>query len=380
MATDRDNLAPRYVIDVGGTELDDGITQYIQSVEYESIDGIADEATIDIQNPNVTLQDLKIFQPGNEMSIWMGYGLDLEHIGRVILRKVDWDFPEDDVPSGKIVGYTFDCKMMDNEPEEGKFRRYKNTTFADLVRAIADRYPLVQDIDDTPDAPSNRVQPAGLSDYRVIKSCANLAGYFFWIDGNELGTWTIHFKSPSKVLDAGVQPDRTFTYNDGDLTTLLSFQPQMLIQGTKTKIKVQVKDPKTGKVTTEEIEDIEASPDVEALDATSANEDEIFAAQSIKIFFQEFSFEVENKKRFKTAAEATQWAVQWFRRQKSSFILGDGRTVGIADLRARQFHTLEGIGNTYSGKWYFSKVRHTLSEGSGYDCEFHARKQESLEK
>lgn len=377
-----DNITPRYAIDIGGTELDEGITPFIESVEYESADGMADQAKVTIQNPNLDLQDLKIWQPGNEMSVWMGYGEGqvLQHIGRVIIRKTDWSYPESDTPGIVVTGFTYDTKLMDNEPEEGKKRRFEDGTFADIVQQVVDRYDgLEADIDPTDDEPRKRVQPAGVSDYRVIKSAANLTGYFFWIDGDENGVWTLHFKSPANVLDAVNQPEHTLRYNDHDLVSLLSFNPQLLVQGTKTKLKVQFKHPKRGVVVTEEIEDTEASGDVEATDTTSNNEDELKTAQSIKIFFQDFSFEIETKKKFKTAAEAKAWAAQWFRRQKESFILGDGKTPGIEDLRARQFHTLEGLGTTLDGKWYFSKVRHTMTAGAGYECTFHARKQDSLE-
>ena len=199
-----DSIAPRYIVDIGGTELDEEITQFITSVEYESVDGMADQARLTVQNPNLDLQDLKIFQAGNEMSIWLGYGQTLKHIGRTIIRKTNWAFPESDIPGITVTGMTLDAKMMDNEPEEGTKRRYKNETFSGIVKAVADRYSdagLKTDIDDTDDEARDRVQPAGVSDYRVIKSCANLAGYFFWIDGDENCVWTLHFKSPSKVLD-----------------------------------------------------------------------------------------------------------------------------------------------------------------------------------
>ena len=66
-----DLLAPKYIVDIGG-ELGTDITQFIESVEYESADGMADMARLVIQNPKLDLQDLKVFQPGNEMSIWLG--------------------------------------------------------------------------------------------------------------------------------------------------------------------------------------------------------------------------------------------------------------------------------------------------------------------
>ncbi len=374
-------LTPRYIVDIGGEDLGDEITQFIERVEYDSADGMADMAKVMIQNPKLELQDLKIFQPGNEMSIWLGYGSQLEHIGRVVLRKMAPTFPRDGVPMIEVSGYTFDAKMMDNEPEDSKRRRFVDMNYSDIVAEVAADYGFATlDIDDTLDEPGRRSQVAGVSDYQVIKGAANITGYFFWVDGDENGNWTLHFKSPANVLEAVGQPDLLFSYNNGDLSTLLSFAPELLIQGTKTKLKVQFFDPKKKRTVTEEVEEDLESPDIEALgEETDTNEDEVENAGSIKIFFQDFSFETETKKKFKSAAEAKRWAAQWFRRQRESFILGKAEVIGVESLRARQIHTFDGIGNTLVGKWYFSRVRHMLNTDTGYECKVDSRKQSGVE-
>jgi phage protein D len=314
------------------------------------------------------------------MAITLGYGERLKHIGRVITRKTKWHFPRNDIPTIEVGGYSFDAKMMDEEPEKPKDRRFMRGSFSDIVAQVAARYPgLKTDIDPSPDAPRNRHQNTGVSDYQVCKAAANLTGYFFWVEGDADGVWTLHFKSPANVLDAENQPDLTLRYNDGDLTTLFSFDPELLVQGAKTKIRVQFKNPKTGKIVTEEVEESESSEDIEALEQTGEAQEEHKAATRIKIFFQDYSFVAETKKQFKTAAEAKQWAAQWFRRQRENFILGKGTCIGIETLRSRQFHTLEGLGKTLSGRWYLSRVKHRLSDSDGYECTFNSRKQDSLE-
>ena len=140
---------PHYLIDIGGTELDEGITQFVESVEYDSADGMADMAKIVVQNPDLQLQDLKIFQPGNEMSLWLGYDRTLDHVGRTVIRKTNWNFPEDDIPGVVVTGYTLDSVMMDNEPELSKDRRFENLSFSGVVEQVASRYPGLEiDIDE----------------------------------------------------------------------------------------------------------------------------------------------------------------------------------------------------------------------------------------
>lgn len=378
-ATAYHDLAPRYVVEIGGVELSEAIQPFISRVEYESADGMADMAQIVVNNPDYALQDLKIFQPGNEMSIWLGYGSQLTHIGRVILRRTRWNFPDSDMPSITTSGYSYDAKLMDTEPEKAKDRRFIDMRYSDIVAAVATRdyYKLEIDIDDTEDERINRHQKAGVSDYQVIKGCANLTGYYLWVDGDENGVWTLHFKHPDNVMGAVDQPDLTFRHNDGDLTSLFSFTPELLIQGAKTKIKVQFKHPKTSKVVTQEVEEDSDSPDVEPFDDTSSVQEEYKQARTIKVFFKDYSFTTETRKRFKTAAEAKAWAVAWFKAQRDAFIMGQGITIGHDRLMSRQIHTLEGIGTTLSGRWYFSRVKHQLSESDGYMCTFNARKQEA---
>jgi phage protein D len=378
-----DDLAPKYVLQVEGSELGSGITQFVDQVEYESADGMADMARITVTDPGGMLGDLKVFKPGGELDIWMGYGPNVSHVGRVILRRHRHSFPPDGDPSFQVEGYTLDALMMDNSPEEGKKRRFPDLKFSEIVTEVALNYGFGElDIDETPDRPKRgrgRWQKAGITDYQVVQGLANITGFYFWVDYlPDAGGWTLHFKDPAKVLESVDQPNHVFRYNDGDNSTLLQFYPELLIQGATTKLKVVFKNPKNGKRVVEEIEEENDSPDI----AFTGNEQEITEEETgkpteIKVFLGEYSFDLQPK-RFSTSAEALQWARQWFRRNKENFILGEGMTIGAERLRARQFHTLENLTNTFSGKYYFSKVRHVLSASDGYMCTFNARKQESL--
>lgn len=379
-------LSPSFRVRVGegdGEELSEDISRFIQRLEYDSADGMADAAKLEVLNPDFKLGDLRIWQPGNEIAIAFGYGTDIEHVGRVIIRRVRYNFPQEGMPQFTVEGYTRDALMMDNSPVAGRDRVYPNELLSDIVFKVASRkYKFDLDVDRTPDQPLDRAQIGGVTDYQMVKGCANLSGFFFWVDGDEDGTWRLHFKSPSKVFDSQFQPDLTFEYNAGDKGTLLSFQPELLIQGARTSIKVIFKDPKTGKIVEEDVEEPSplASLDVLAIPTQSAEvEEEHLVASEIKIVSGEFSFEPAFNKKFKTAAEAKQWAAQWFRRHREGFITAKGIVIGTQALRARQIHTIKGISKTLDGKWYFSRVRHIFSDTDGYLCEFDARKQDSVE-
>ena len=376
-----DYLAPAFIVEVEGKELEYGVTQFVESVEYESADGMADVMRLNCVNPDFMISNAKVFQPGNEMACWMGYGTELEFVGRTIIAKQVPNFPENAMPSIQIVGYTKDSKMMDNEPKKPKKeggkggRVFKDATYAEAVADRANDYGFGPEIDDTDDAPHNFIQRPGVSDYEFVQGLANLNGYVFWVEGLEDGTWVLYFKKPESL--AALQDKKyTFKYNQADDSTLLSFQPEFLIKGAITDMEVVVKDNRTGKVLKAEVkEENNAAPDIQAAgDPTGEVTSELTTASDIKLFFNDFSFNVNTNRRFKTQKEVEDWAKQWYRRMRENFVLSRGRLIGVGNLRARQTHALDGVGNTFNGDYYFTKVKHMCSAGQGYVIDFGARK------
>jgi len=373
-------LAPSFDIEIEGQSVGDGINRFIRHVEYESADGLADMARLRCVNPEAIISKAKVFQPGNEMSVYAGWGKkQLEHLGRVIIVKQTPNFPQADEPTVEIVGYTKDTLLMDNSPEKSQKRRFKDSRYSDAVedRATDEAYKMEVDIDPTKDDPHNFIQKAGLSDYDFIKGLANITGYVFWVDGTAgTGTqvWTLHFRSPDKLVEQ--EKDYTFNYDDGDNSTLLSFTPELLITGAKTKIAVVVKDTKTGRVIKTEIEEENnQAPDVDAAgDLNGDVQGEFTSASDIKLFFGDYSFSIHTGRKFTSEADAIRWAQQWYRRQRENFILSRGRTIGLENLRARQTHNITGVSDSYDGKYYYTKVKHVLNDSVGYICDFNARK------
>lgn len=393
LSDDIDFMAPTFSLEVEGTEVDYGITQFIQSVEYESCDGIADALKIKAVNPDFTLSDAKVFQPGNEIAVKMGYGNQLDFVGRAVIVSQEPNFPQNEMPTISCVAYTKDHFMMDNEPpkpkkEKGKGgRTFKESKFSDAIYDRADDYKFAADIDDTKDSQHDFIQRPGVSDYEFVNGLANLNGYVFWVEGDESGKWTLYFKDPGS-LSVYQEKKYNFYYNMNDDSTLLSFKPQFLVKGAITNLEVAVKDIRTGKILKTEIqEENNKAPNLSATgDLTSKVGDhsqggfsdgaggELTTASDVNLFFGNYSFNVNTDRRFKTQAELEQWARQWFRRMRENFVLSSGRIIGVGNIRARQTHTLSGVGNLYSGDYYFTKVKHICSNTDGYVIDFNARK------
>jgi phage protein D len=394
-----DYMAPTFALEVEGQELDYNVMEFIESVEYESADGMADILRIRAINPDFLISNAKVFQPGNEVAVWMGYGTELEFVGRGLIRKQVPNFPQSGMPTIQAVAFTKDVLMMDNEPEkpkkeEGKKNKkggrvFKDAKFSDAVYERPSYYGFAMDIDDTPDKSSEFIQRPGQSDYEFVNGLANLNGYVFWVEGDEGGNWKLYFKMPGS-LQAFQKKKYTFIYNQQDDSTLLTFQPEFLINGAMTEMEVVVKDIRTGEIITTTVkEENDSSPDISAVgDVTgevstgdllgsligAGSSEGVTTASDVKLFFNDFSFTVNSNRRFKTQAEVDNWAKQWFRRMRENFVLSRGRVIGVGNLRSRQTHRLEGVGDLYTGDYYFTKVKHICSKDQGYIVDFAARK------
>jgi phage protein D len=370
-----DFLDPSYELLISDKEIGTDLSRFITGLEYESADGVVDMAKVNVLNPEGIFTDSKLFQPGNEMSMAFGYG-ELEFIGRTIIKGVKMSFPAEAEPTLVVTGYTKDFLMMDNAPEKGKDRIFRDATISDIADKVAGRYKMEVDAPDDYAFGKAITQKAGMSDYDFIKGLCNILGWFFWVDGDEDGIWTMHLIDP-EVWGADQDKQYTFKYNQGNDSTLLAFEPEFALRDVKTKIRVVARDEQTGKTFDEEVTDDATAPDV----VSSGDPEELVeegqssGGATVKLVFGDnFAIDTIANKKFRTAAEVTRWAQQWFRRNRQEFVQARGRTIGVEDLFARQTHKVEGLGNTLDGEYYFPRVRHKLTPDQGYELDCNVRK------
>lgn len=371
-------MAPNFDVAIAGSKLGYNLRQFVDSLEYESVDGIADEARLSLANPDFVLSDSKMWHPGNELDAWFGYGASVEHVGRVIITKPEPTFPSDGMPGITLKGYTKDQLMMQNSPsdEEAKRRGIQVDLISERVKQVATReaYGFNKlDVDDTLGlfAPP---QKADMSDYEYVKGLANMTGYLFWVDYIQDDGWVLHFRDAT-AFDLAQEKTYTFEYNRGDLSTLLEFRPELSLTGAVTKLQAQVRIPESDKPLVVQFDDNEEAPDAKFTGDATEVIDETYttAGAVVKLFFGDYAVEVVSDKKFKSEADLRLWAQQWFRRRRENFIIGRGTTIGIEYLRARQTHILKGLSKSLDGEYYFARVRHVFNE-NGYLTDFTARK------
>lgn len=379
-----DTLAPHWEIKIGkkgqSAIIPTDIKRFIQQIEFESADGMADLCRLRCVNPDSYLSDAKVFQPGNEISVYAGYSSSgLNHIGSARIVRVVPNYPQDGIPTMQVVGYSRDHEMMDTEPAQGKERIGYGNKYSDAMFKMAERYDFYANIDDAGKSKKKLIQRAGMKDYEFAKGISNITGFLFWVDADEHQNWWLNFKDPKtyKAQDEIF----TFKYNFGDDGTLLTFTPELLVKGAKTNLVVVAKDAETGKLLKAEITEIEEgrvrvdTPDMDATGVFTENlKTQYPNSSAIKLYFNNYSFDVVTGKKFTGQAEVVDWALQWFRRMRENFILSRGRCIGKETLRARQTHNIDGVGTAYNGEYYFSKVKHLISDSDGYVIDFGARR------
>lgn len=372
-------MAPNFEVAIAGSKLGVKLSELVQSIEYESVDGIADEARLTLINPDYALSNSPLWQPGNELEIWFGYGHDLGHVGRVIIVEPKIRFPSSGMPTIEVKGYTKDQLMMRNAPalDESDIRNFESERYSDAVERVASRkaYHFDKlDIDESPENKRTALQKSDMTDYNYVKGLANVLGWLFWVDYDEDTKWTLHFKNPETFQAQDVV--YTFEHYRGDASTLLDFEPELSLTGAVTKLQVQSRNPDTGESFVEEFEeDVEAPDSKYTGDAKeTVDEQHTTAGAVVKLFFGNYALEVVSDKKFQSAAEMKLWAQQWFRRRREGFIIGRGTVIGVDTLRARQTHNLILPATALSGKYYFSRVSHKFDSNSGYLVNFNARK------
>lgn len=373
------NFAPAFSVSVEGRRLGADLTELVSSLEYESTDGVMDEARITVANPDYKLCGSTLWQPGNQVDIWMGFGNSLDYIGRVVIVRPKPRFVSSGMPTIEIVGYTKDFFMARNRPDYGKddIRNLSTDEISAAVESVASRPAYAFDfidVDPTPEGKYCALQKADVTDYNYVKGLANTLGWYFWVDYTQENKWALHFKNPNGLR---VQERKyTFEHSNGDKSTLIDFDPELTLDGAVTKLQVQCRNPETNEFYVEEFQDSDEPPDTryendpnKQLDTTHTTSGAV-----VKFIFGDSAVEVVSDKRFSSAAEMRVWADQWWRRRREHFVLGRGSTVGVTDLRARQVHTLKLPDASLSGDYYFARVRHQFSSGSGYTVDFTARK------
>jgi len=410
------DLAPFYILKVEGTKLSADITNFIRTVEFESAIDLVDLLKISITNPGFVFDfggpDFtahKVFQPGNEIDMWAGYGPTAEanYLGRAIVNRHNSRYPENGIPILELTCYDAAKRMMGESglitlAKKGKAKRaakkkdpfgkkFIRKTHSEMVEDIADKYGFGADVYPTPKV-DTLFQKKDMKDYQFVKGLAAINSMEFWVDYDIKGKqWVLHWlpsamtKRPTYVLDYGSNRSAIYhceaEYGLSDQITdlqVMYFSPTkhewQRIEETATKPGPDLTYRKTATAATTQSPRRRKAGTVKAKREGEMVNEEIKNAEGLRLSAGGHAIDVIPNRRFRDGNDAIAFAKRWLQARRNHFIILKGECVGIETMMARQVHTVKGIGTRLSGDYYFTSVRHKLGGTSQYRCEFQAHK------
>lgn len=393
MSTDR--MAPGFAIYVEDVLLREDITRDVASIEFEDTVDLASLLTIEVANPAHRYTDARLFGPGNEVEVHLGYGTALGFVGRAELIKHSPSFPRAQFPTLVLKGYDRSHRMMRQElelsgersatPRKAKQEsgRNWNGPLGDVVRRLLNKYGIAAIVDEAVASEAVRfVQKKGTTDYEIVRALANVEECEFWVAYDpQRKLWIGNFRK----IPRGTTPrqDRTyvFRYGDGDRSTLLDFDPEFALPAAVSEVQAWVWNPKAKEWILVKSEETKAGKSPKFSAATAADPkappggkaQALDSMSQIKIAANGHSVVVLTRP-FRDQADAAAYVKNWIERHKDSFVVARGTLPGVESLRAGQTHRFEGLGDRYSGDYYLSTVRHKWTPGEGFLTEVAARK------
>lgn len=376
-----EDLAPTIRVLIEGHDLPVDVTDMIVSCQAELTEEMADKISLSVLNPaedsfgggltgQYVFTDSTMFQAGNTILVYMGYGLEDKLVGAGIIQKYMPVFPDGGSPTLTIVAYDGSVLMMEGEASRDG-AAWEDTSHSDAVAAIATAYGFDAVVDQTVTEKSV-IKKQGMSDWEFINGLARLHGFEAKVRWDEdRRRWKLWWGANIWEQDK----QYTFVYAaDGQSNTLLSFEPELALKGQPSEVKVLYFDDDTR--TWEEItfkDKDKGAREQFKYAGTKENLGEIRSSTAFRIAAGGISVEVVPGVRFETAEDAQKFGERWFRARKDQFIIGRGKTMGVETLKPGGVHNLQGVGRQLSGEYQFTTVTHIYGDG-GYICEFFGHK------
>jgi uncharacterized protein len=346
-------LTPAYEIKVNGTKLEVKNENLITSVTVSKALGQADHFSFEVQDVLVNgkfkwLGD-DLFKFGNKVSIAMGYAGKLNHKIEAHIDNISPNFSTGVAPTFKVEGSHQGFALL---TEASEYVEWKEKKDSQIVSAIAGTVGLGSDVTDTGESQPDpvKVKTAGKSYWDYIQGLVREHEKFeLFVDEGKLC-----FRA-SKV---GTSPVMTLTWGKH----LLSFSTTLDVSKLCSEVVVLSRN---------------GTEDTDIKGQATAGSEKVTKLGSK--FGSEIAKEVYKGKKKKyivkgdidDKAEADSNARSELEKASSKLITGQGKTLGLPDLKPGVMVELKGLGDWFNGKYYVEKTDHSISS-SGYSTSFTA--------
>ncbi|MBI2930625.1 MAG: phage late control D family protein [Planctomycetes bacterium] len=345
-------INPRRRLLIEGRDVAELITDDVLSVSVEDHVEDADACTFEFTNRRGEWLDHPLFERGNLVEVFLGYGTDLDKLFDGTITVVAPHFPEDGVPTVTITAYDKSYRMRKKGDVDEVF---PDMTYNDIVRTVAKKYAFKESQIETSDETPKRgyVAQESEDDWHFLTNLADEIGFEVFVESGRL-VFRSGKRKPSLISG-------TFRYREN----LRSFEPELSVEKPPTKVIVRGWD------------DLRKEAfEVVVPDDLTAAERQILGDQSgAQVVGDEFgeSKHILHDVVAEDRNHARDLALAYFLSKEYELVTATGACVGDPELRAKRLVNVAGVGERFSGTYYLTRVTHTLDD-SGYLCEFEAKR------
>ena len=381
----RDPFAPAWDLRVNGQAIPEDVRAAIRSITAElTVDG-ADELTVDADAWDANagrwvLVSETTMAPGNLVTLFTGYGRELQAVQRFRVVGHEASYPTDGAPTVRIRALSGEAWLVERtEPRvfEGPI------SDSQIAREIADASGLrttPTSVDDLPARQGGRTKKKGTTDLEFLQelAAANDFGppvvlYDADLDADVLYFRRTRIERASDVLELVYDPHQAGSADSsGDL---LSFSPELNLADTPTKVRVTGYDPESGEI-------VEVTIGI----ADTSREQVIYRGQprDVEDFGDPLQLrvtvlqqgdgrgdapaeEVVAVGEIRDADGARAYARRWIADRRRAFMRARAEVLGDPRIRLGSVHRVSGVAPVHAGLWEVEAVTHQIDDQ--YRCD-----------
>jgi phage protein D len=356
-----ETYAPEFEVEVDGRKLDPTTRGDVLSVKVDMDLDNLDRFEFTVNNwddasLSFKYSDTTTFDVGNRVIVRLGYANRLMTVMQGKIESLAPKFPESGSPTLSVSGRNSLCDLSGRKPAKGERKHFVNVTDLEIVEEVAGRNGLKVNRTGVPQGPRHaEVWQRDLDDAMFLMERAKRIDCDLFVQVDEDGQERLHFVRPTDGRDSSKV--RVYVFEWG--RSLMGFTPKLNAARQVASVTVLGWNPDQKKV-------IEAKVDASSLKGAKGagkSGPEVAGRKGDQIVDAPVISEEEARR----LAESLLYDKAY------QFITGEGRVIGIPDLKPGDNVELCGLGTRFSGLYYVKSVGHSLG-GDGYTTSFGVRR------
>lgn len=332
--------APRFDVRIAGLSLTTDVSNQIMSVSFESDLDMASMFTITLRNADNQALDSALFDLGQRVEVHIGYGNNLTPMMLGEITSLEPSFPEGGTPTLRISGYDLSYKMRNNQVD----RSFQNTFDSQIAATIANEANLNAVVAPSSIFHQDKLQHYG-DDMALLKELARANFFEVYVQWD-----TLYFQPPPPQIEA-------VALEWGK--NLSSFSPRISNS--------ELAGSQVVRGYNEELaQTIVAFALASDFNPTTLQEK---LGSSALDLLTSLGRRVMHREKISSTFDALTIAQSAMQELLDGLYEGSGSCIGIPNLQAGQYISIQGIGKRFSGTYRVRKATHTIDEG-GYRTTF----------